>query len=175
VEDSLNWIHKLDEVAETPRSYEHTANDQQRKSLSDAFGLLTCDSFHTTYELKAISGARVALVGRIQAEGTQACVVTLESVPFQVDENVDVTFVPAKSQEPEDPDVEHEALALQDVEPYSGSELNVGHVLFDLFGATLDPYPRAPGASLGGPIGADPDQDQTTHPFAELKKLKSQS
>ncbi len=172
MENILNWIHKLDEVADKPRAFERVATDHQRLGLLDAFGLVACDRFSAHYQLKVISGARVALVGQIIAEGAQACVVTLEPVPFRLDEYIDVTFAPSLTLAPQDPEIEHEASSLQDVEPYSGCELNVGDVLFDHFGSALNPYPRAPGAALEGSFETNPDQDQTTHPFAELKKLK---
>ncbi len=175
MENKLNWFHKLDDVSETARTFERAATEQQRQSLADAFGLLDCERFSAEYQLKAMAAGQVELVGRFQAEGAQACAVTLEAVPFLLDEEVVVRFAPGQSLVAEDPDVEHEALSLDDVEAYSGTELNVGEVLFDHFGAALAPYPRAPGAGLEGLFESDPDEDQTTHPFAELKKLKGNS
>lgn len=175
MEHNLNWSHKLDEVAETARSFERSATDAERQVLVNAFELLSCDRFTARYELKALAAGKVSLAGRFVAEGTQACVVYLEPVPFDLDEEVAVTFIPRDARETLDPEIEHEPLSLDDVEGYSGAELDVGAVLFDHFGAALDPYPRAPGASLKTAVEAGPDQDQTTHPFAELHKLKGKA
>jgi len=171
-EKTFNWTHKLDDVSETARAFERTATDQQRQSLIDAFGLLDCEQFSAAYQLTAMAGGKVALVGRFKVVGAQACVVTLEPVPFSLDEDLTVNFVPAKSLVAEDTEVEYEALALDDIEAYTGAEQNVGQVLFEHFGAALEPYPRVPRATLDDPLVISTDGDQTTHPFAELKKLK---
>lgn len=174
-DQTLNWVHKLDQVAETARNFERTATDGERQNLIDAFGLLSCDRFAAKYQLKAMAAGQISLAGRFVADGSQACVVSLGPVPFQLDEEFVVTFIPEHSFEDDDPDVEHEALSLEDVEVFSGTELNVGSVLFDHFGAALDPYPRAPGTSFEDHVKANSDQDETTHPFAELLKLKGKT
>lgn len=171
----LNWSHRLDEVPESPRTYERVATAQQCKDLAEAFDLLDCEGLQAQYQLMATAGGDVELKGTLQAQGHQSCVVTLEPVPFALEEDIMVRFVPDHAVVATDPDVEHEALAVDDVEPYSGTVLNVGDVLFEHFGAALNPYPRVPGTALEGCLETGGNNDQTTHPFAQLKKLKSNS
>ena len=167
----LDWPHRLDEISTEGRDYQQVANQQQCDALAQVLDLETCDAISVRYRLQALNGDRIQLTGRLSARGVQACVVSLEPIAFQFDEDIQVMFVPAGSVAVE-AEIEYEVLSLEDLEDYSGAALNVGPVFFDHFGAALDPYPRKLGAQLAGPRPADQGDDETPHPFAELGKIK---
>lgn len=174
-DEILNWAHRFDEISNERCLFEHEADADQRTALAKALDLVRCDSFVARYDLRTNLAGRAELKGQFSAQGAQACVVSLEPVLFDLSQDVVVTFVPEGSVD-EEPDIEHEALSLEDIEEYKGEAVHVGRVFFDHFGAALDPYPRAPGAALevrAGLVGED--EDETTHPFAELGKLKRSS
>lgn len=169
--DILNWMHRVDEINVAGRSFERTATSEQCWALANALGLLTCDGLTAKYTLKQKPGNSFQLNGTLQAKGTQACVVSLEPVDFDIDEVVAVTFTPKEDIVDVEPDEELDALALDDVEPYSGNVLDAGRVFYYHFSANLDPYPRKPGVAFDAPA-PKPGEGETTHPFAVLEKLK---
>lgn len=168
----LDWSHRIDEISKEGRDHQRQATQGERATLIKTLNLLSCECFTADYTLKAAPSDRVVLNGQLRAKGTQACVVSLEPVSFQIDEAVMVTFVPESAVVNDDPEVEYEALSVDDLEPHAGNAINVGRVFFDHFSAGLDPYPRAPGAAFDDVVQPLADDGHTTHPFGALEKLK---
>jgi uncharacterized metal-binding protein YceD (DUF177 family) len=111
------------------------------------------------------------VTGQLEAELGQTCVVTLEPVPAHLSEAFKVVFAPGLrgetgeitvSAEDEDPP-----------EPLTGNEIDVGEVVVQQMGVSLDPYPRSPHAPLPqtGPAESGAEADHAS-PFAKLEVLK---
>jgi len=111
----------------------------------------------------------VELDGRLQANLTQACVVSLVAVPQDIDEEVQRRFVPNERQAARKREL---AIVKADVEDppelYSDAGIDIGAVVLEQLALALDPYPRAPGVAL--PKTADTPDDGGS-PFAVLKSL----
>lgn len=171
----LNWCHRIDEIKPEGRSYNREATNAERDALVAALELVNCDVVSASYSLTALSNDRVSLTGQLRARGAQACVITLEPVAFELDVDVAVTFVPEHQDLVPSEDVEREALSLDDTEPYTGIDIDVGAVFYDHISSGLEPYPRLPGATMEALGGEIAENDQTPHPFAMLRKLKPKS
>ncbi|MCC0016306.1 MAG: DUF177 domain-containing protein [Rhodobiaceae bacterium] len=144
-----------------------TASAQELDRLKDDLGLARADAVSAELEIRHWRKGGVVVSGRVQAELSQVCVVTLEPVPARVDEDVLLRFVPEETLEEASASVaESEA---EDLEVLPDGVVQVGAIVRDTVVLALDPYPRAPGAELPD---AARDDDATASPFSVLEKLK---
>ena len=140
------------------------AGPEERAALAKRFGLVGLDSLSADLVIHvAGEGQRLRLTGRLRATLAQQCVVTLEPVPAQVDEEFSVVYAAA------DEGGDEFVLGAEGDdswdEPWPGPILDVGEAVAQQLALAMDPYPRAPGAKLSEP--ADPD-DGPRRPFAGL-------
>ena len=166
----------LDSLNDEPREIDLKANRDEMAGLARRFGLLSIESFDAHLTLTWLKTGRILSVsGRISAEVTQTCVVTLDPVRATVAEEVEIVFArnAADAGDIIDPD---------EVEPLEGETLDVGEVVAEELSLALDPYPRhpdidpaalelGPGASLVDEeaASASPKRD---NPFEKLAELK---
>lgn len=126
-----------------------------RRLMVPGVGRLVC-----TYQLRRRAAGVIEATGQLEAEVTQICVVTLEEFAAPVAETFAIFFVPAGSEsEDADPD-------LPDEIPYEGTAIDLGEAAAEQLALALDPYPKAPGATLAFEDDADPA------PFAGLAALQ---
>lgn len=126
------------------RRYSLEAGPEERAALAVRFGLASIDAFAAELELDWLPGRDfLRLNGRIRAEVVQNCVVTLEPVRAVVDEPVDILYAAdAQGAEAFDDDM------TRDIEFLEGDSLDIGEIAAEEMALMLDPYPRAPGATL---------------------------
>ncbi len=148
------------------------ADAAQRAALAQAHGLLSVASYRAELLVTPWRRNGVKVTGRVEADITQACVVTLDPVAAHVDEPVEGLFLPEDSKfgrlgfeaggeillDAEGPD---------SPEIFSGDTVDVGVLAEEFFGLAIDPYPRKPGVLLG----EDDDADDGETEFQ--RKLKS--
>ncbi|MDQ2801799.1 MAG: DUF177 domain-containing protein [Pseudomonadota bacterium] len=110
-------------------------------SLAGRFRIPAVESLRCTYRLHRSAGVIVA-DGDLDARIVQTCIVTLDDFSQHVGERFTVHFVA----EAETPD-EGDPLSL-DLLPYDGVTLDLGETTAEQLALAMDPYPRAPGATL---------------------------
>jgi hypothetical protein len=165
-------------VAQIPERGLHRqieADQTTRAAMADAAGLRDLSSAHASFDLTPRSGGRVHVRGRVQARVGQTCVVTLEPLENEIDEEVDLIFAPAEQipelAEPSDEDGTASEMA-ETPEPIENGIIDLGRLAADMLYLGIDPYPRKPGAVFEPQVAvADPED----HPFAELKALQAQA
>ena len=96
----------------------------------------------------------VKVSGRVEADITQACIVTLDPVEAHIDEAVEALFLPEDSKLGRQGfegggEILLDADGPDSPETFSGDTIDVGALAEQFFGLAIDPYPRKPGASLG--------------------------
>ncbi|MPY69366.1 MAG: DUF177 domain-containing protein [Alphaproteobacteria bacterium] len=126
------------------RRYVLEAGPKERAALASRFGLVSIEAFTAEMELERVPGGDfLRLKGRLRADVVQSCVVTLEPVRAAVDETVDILYAadPGGAEAFEDD-------MTRDVELLEGDSLDIGEIAAEEMALMLDPYPRAPGASL---------------------------
>lgn len=139
------------------------ADAVERTALARRFGILSIESLRADLMLRPEPDGAVRAVGRLEAEVTQSCVVTLEPVPQRVEEAVALRFLPSGQQPDEGPD------EIDEIET-EGGVADLGEAVAEELALALDPYPRAPGATL--PEAAT---DASGSPFAALAGLRRKS
>ena len=132
-------------------------------------------SLRAEYTSLADAGRTLStLTGRLRAEVSQTCVVTLEPVDSTIEEAFEAVFWPQEDM----PTPESGELAIDEEperEPIVAGQLAVGRVVFESLAAALDPFPRKPGAVLDWQPAASADGPaaKPASPFAVLANLKT--
>jgi len=158
-----------DDVAKTI-----AVTDTERAEIADLLDLVTLDQIGFDYRLRRGGGGRVHLSGRLKADATQTCVVTLDPVPAVIDIPVEVDFWPRPlienlMKKAEDPS---QSGLLDWPEAITDDTIDLGRVVYETFATSLDPYPKKEGASLESLQGAPEQEVRESSPFAALKQLK---
>jgi uncharacterized metal-binding protein YceD (DUF177 family) len=164
-------------VAQIPDTGLHRdieADQAARAAMAEAAGLREMPAAHASFDLALTSGGRVHVTGRVQARIGQTCVVTLDPIDNEIDEAVDLIFVPAEQL----PEIDHsgedgpDGDAADELEPIENGVIDLGRLATDVLYLAIDPYPRKAGAVFEPQVEASAPED---HPFAALKALRSDS
>jgi hypothetical protein len=170
----LAWDHAVRDVPESGVTGARDAGPDELSAIARALDLIALTGLRAQYAIQPVSGGRYRLSGRLHAEVTQACVVTLEPVDSTLEETFEATFWPREAM----PVPESGELAIDDApepEPIISGQIAVGRVVFESLAAALEPYPRTPGAVLDWqpPLPADANATRGASPFAVLANLKT--
>ncbi len=119
-------------------------------------------------------GAVYRLDIHLTADVVQSCVVSLEPVQEQIDEQIGISYCePPAEPVAVAPHAEIEiGIDEEDPpEPLDGDQIDVGAVVAEHLALALNPYPRAPGAVFEDAQTAEEDRDRPS-PFAVLERLQ---
>lgn len=163
-------------VAQIPASGLHRdieATRHEREAMADLAGLREVLSVKASFDVTPRSGGRVHIAGHVSARIGQTCVVTLDPIENDIEEDIDLTFAPAEEvgqladlvEEGQD----GEAEIPEPPEPIVNGIIDLGRVATDALFLAVDPYPRKPDAVFEPPVTASDPED---HPFAALKALQ---
>ena len=153
-------------LSPTGEQFEISAKPEERAALAKRFDLLALDRLAATAKLMPMAGGFYRLVAEFEAQLTQACAITSEPVPARVAESFTLTFGPIEESREIVLDGDAEP-----VEPLDDGVIDIGEAVAQQLSLALDPFPRAPGASL------EEEADLSKHtpresPFAALAKLR---
>jgi hypothetical protein len=165
-------------VAHIPHTGLHReleASAAERRAMADIAGLREILSAHAAFDLTPKSGSRVHVTGRVRARIGQTCVVTLDPIESEIDEEVDLMFAPEAEARrladliEEGQDSEKPPEVADPPEPIIGGIIDLGRLATDALFLAIDPYPRKPGTVFETEVAAPDPED---HPFAALKALQ---
>ena len=156
----------MEDVPETGRRVELTADESIRSTLAEAAGVNGLTRLEASFDLTRQGRSGLHVVGRIFATVQQTCVVTLEPILNEVIEPVDLLFAPVGTQASIASELPVEAGDAPEV--IIDGMVDLGAVATEFLILGIDPYPRKPGAVFEAPQSAD--QDATA--FAALAALK---
>lgn len=153
------------------------ADEDQRAALAAEHALLSVERLHAEIVIAPWKGDGVRVTGRVEAEITQACVVTLEPVAAEIRADIDAIYIPQGSSlarrvadpsgeiliDPDGPDAP---------ELFAGDTIDVGATAEEFFALEIDPYPRSVAASAATAAPVPQAPAETVSPFARLKTLK---
>jgi uncharacterized metal-binding protein YceD (DUF177 family) len=163
-------------VAQIPDAGLHRdieADQPARQAMAQLAGLREILSANASLDVTPTGEGRFHVAGRVRARIGQTCVVTLDPIENEIDEEVDLIFAPPE-QIPEladlvDEAIEGEAEIPDPPEPIENGVIDLGRLATDALFLAIDPYPRRSDAVFEPPVEAD---DPEAHPFAALKALK---
>lgn len=139
------------------------ADERQRAALAAEHDLLSVESYRAELLVASWKRNGVKVSGRVEADITQACIVTLDPVAAHIDEPVEALFLPEQSKLGREGfegsgEIVLDADGPDSPETFSGDTIDVGALAEQFFGLAIDPYPRKPGASLDA-AGDDPPEE----------------
>jgi len=171
--EALDWSYRVTEIPDGGLREKRDAGDAERARLAEALDVLSCRRLVSEFTIRSIGKGHYRLAGKVSAELTQACVVTIEPVETLAEGVFDVEFWPAGNL-PQFAEEEIEALSAAEVEPIEHGRIDAGRIVFETVSTALDPYPRKAGAEFR-PEDAGDTEFSDAGPFAALQKLKDQS
>ena len=167
----------LAQLPETGLHRNLTASPAERQAMAELAGVREIPAAEASFEVVPKSGGRVHVTGHVRARVGQTCVVTLDPIESEIDEEVDLTFAPEAEARrladliEEGQDDAEPAEVTDPPEPIVGGIIDLGRIATDALFLAIDPYPRKPGAVFETEVAAPDPED---HPFAALKALQDQ-
>lgn len=150
------------------------ASAAERQAMAEVAGVREILSADASFDVMPKSGGRVQVTGLVRGRIGQTCVVTLDPIESEIEEEVDLMFAPEAEvrrladliEEGQDGEAPEGA---DPPEPITGGIIDLGRLATDALFLAIDPYPRKEGAVFEAEVTA-PDPDD--HPFAALKALQ---
>ncbi|NOZ32456.1 MAG: DUF177 domain-containing protein [Alphaproteobacteria bacterium] len=143
--------------------------------LAGLLGISGVDEFRADLEVHPFSeGFKVT--GTLQARVQQACVISLEPVPEAIEAKVNRVFMRGRG--PDRPAPARDPKPGEYVQPeredppdwFESDWVDLDPLLVETLSLSMNPYPRAPGASVKSDESADAESNGA---FAALAKLKN--
>jgi hypothetical protein len=163
---------RVEDVPETGRRFELAADEATRRAVARAAGVNTLTRLEAFFDVVRHGREGLRVVGTVSATVGQTCVVSLEPLESELEERVDLIFLPQR--EPSrDLDRKGErdefSPAREPPESLVDGTVDLGAVATEFLNLGIDPYPRKAGAVFASP----PTADAGGHPFAALAALKA--
>jgi uncharacterized metal-binding protein YceD (DUF177 family) len=146
------------------------ASASECEAIAKLAGLRELSFLAADFHVIHASRGRVHVTGCVKARVGQECVVTLDPVENDIDEEVDVFFAPEDPAAPAAaPTSAADAAVEEPPEPIVGGRIDLGHLATEWLILGIDPYPRKADVAFEPVVAPNDPQD---HPFAALAKLK---
>ena len=149
------------------------ATAEECTRLCALFRVEGLSAFHFTYRIAPLSSHRYRLNGDLNAEVTQACVLTLEPVTEHVQESVSVEFWPADQIAAADFATLDTGLDDEFPEEIVDGKIDVGAFAAEILASAINPYPKKSGVGFEWTDQKDVFDIEQSGPFAELGKLRT--
>ncbi len=168
---------KVSHVSANPITVRISADQADLKRLGQQWGVPQVLSFDAELVLGRWKRDGIRVKGHVSSSIVQDCVVTLDPVAQQIEEDFEAVFLPENSRlakrgldgngemflDPGGPDLP---------EVFSGDSIDVGAVAAEFAALSIDPYPRKEGLDYTDRLESDPAKDKKPSPFAVLQGLK---
>jgi hypothetical protein len=156
------------------------ADELQRGELAREHDLVSVEGWRADLLVAPWRRNGVRVSGRVEADITQECVVTLDPISTHIAEEVSALYFPEDSKLGrfgfhDSGEVHLDAEGPDSPETFCGDSIDVGALAEEFFGLAIDPYPRKEGADIDD-IGAKDSEGEHLGPLAEkLKNLTQKS
>jgi uncharacterized metal-binding protein YceD (DUF177 family) len=160
----------VQEIPPTGRRFELKADAPTRAAVAKSAGLRALPRLEATFDVSRREPDGLHVVGNVSATVGQNCVVTLDPIESEIDERVDLVFLPDTAAAIGDGagKVDLEIGSDDELEPLVGDAIDLGAIATEFLILGIDLYPRKPEAVFQAP----PTDDESAHPFAALAKLR---
>lgn len=134
---------RLDEIGTAPATRRIAADAPERAAVAARLGLLELARLEAGASVRRVTQG-VEVTGEVEADATQACVLTGLPVPARVREPFSLRFVAGAAAAPGADDIEL-ADADLDLLPLDGGAIDLGEVAVQTLALALPAFPRAHG------------------------------
>jgi len=163
---------RLDSMPTTGRDVSLTVDKDEREHIAEELEVTSIDRLQVKLHAVRFRGG-IRVTGRLEAIIVQPSVISFEPVTQEIGEPVDRIFLPGGEKQyagPADAEIFVDLEGDDLPDHFEGNEADLTDLIVETLSLAIDPYPRAPGESLGE-LGSD-GLDDEVNPFASLKKLK---
>jgi uncharacterized metal-binding protein YceD (DUF177 family) len=145
------------------------AEAPEREALARMLGIPAVESLDADLEVRRGAGDIYRVRGALRASVVQTDVVTLDPLPQDVADEIEVDLIAADADSAGlDERLDGDLELGPDV--FHNGRIDLGGIVREHFALALDPYPRAAGVKFDGYVEDDPAADPS--PFAVLSTLK---
>lgn len=169
----------MEGVGCSPSTHQVEADAGERSALAKRLGLLALGSLKAEIRFSPIpDSALIRMEGKLTAQVTQTCVVTLEPVEGSISTVFERFYDPAANDEafPEkDGDMTAGEGTGDPPDPIPAGILDLGWVVVEQLVLEIDPFPRLPGAVFHHQEGKSDGkslENSTKGPFEALSRMK---
>ena len=173
MQEPFSRMIRVDTLPKDGETVTIEATPSEREALAVVLKLPSIERLAATLTVRKAAKGGARVVGVVQGELTQTCVVTLEPFPASVEEEIDVRFAPRDEARPRRIAEEPELVSMSEddePDPIVDGKIDLGALAAEFFALGLDPYPRKDGAALEEQP-AEPEAGPT--PFAVLRGGKT--
>lgn len=150
------------------------ASEEERLALAKRLGLKSLDALTATIRLEPLAhGEFIRATGRLAAQVTQSCSVTLAPVVSHIEESFERTYTfDAAEEQATGLEIELEPEGEEPPDPIVDGTVDLGELVVEELCLAIDPFPRAPGAVFDA--AAAGVAEKRDNPFAVLAKLHTE-
>lgn len=173
----FSYLVKVGHVSHNPVQVHVEADHREREGLAAVWRVEAVNRLSADLQIARWKKDGVRIRGRVSGEIVQSCVVTLEPVVSQIEQEIEQIFVPEGSKlarivldgagemvlDPDGPDLP---------ETFVGDTIDAGALIAEMAALDIDPYPRKEGVRFSGHIESKIEEDAKPSPFAALKDWK---
>lgn len=173
----FSFLVKVGHISANPVRIKLEANDEERAGLAQLWNIVSVESFKAELQVTRWKKDGLKVKGNVKASITQECVVSLEDVPSQIDEDFEQIFVPEGSKLArlvlnEEGEIIVSAEGDDIPEQFTGDTIDAGALVTEIAALAIDPYPRKDGAEYAESEVVEDVVDAKPSPFAALKDWK---
>lgn len=175
----FSYLVKVGHISANPVDVHIEADNRELAGLAVLWNVLSVEKLEADLKISRWKRDGVRVKGNVRAKIVQACVVTLEPVASEIDENFEQIFVPEDSKLARAPASDAGEMVLDPDGPdlpetFTGDAIDAGEVVTELAALAIDPYPRKPGVEFDGHTEDTGESDRKPSPFAVLKDWKKE-
>lgn len=156
------------EIPESGRHFDLAADQQTRNAIAAFAGLDALPRLTAHFDVTLHGRAGLHVVGHVSATVGQTCSVTLEPMESEIDEALDLVFLPTAPPDAKSSWTEAEVPPDDAPEALVDGKIDLGAIATEFLVLGIDPYPRKPGTQFQSPA----DRDDAPRPFAALAALR---
>lgn len=164
----------VDDVPQAGVTVKFSADESECKALADVYDIAAVNSLEAVLMVKPWRRDGLSVRGTVVASITQPCVVTLEPLVQQVEEEIDLHFQPSMRIRSQGKEISIDPVGDDPPDVFDGESLDLGAIAAEHVALGIDLFPRAPGArfDLEADEGDDEEEEAEPSPFAVLEQLK---
>ncbi|MBB4570139.1 YceD family protein [Rhizobium leucaenae] len=178
-ETPFSYLVKVGHISANPVDVHLEADKRELVGLAALWDVLSVEKLSAELKISRWKRDGVRIKGNVRAKIVQACVVTLEPVESEIDEDFEHIFIPEDSKLARAPAMDAGEMVLDPDGPdlpetFTGDTIDAGAVVTEFAALAIDPYPRKPGIEFEGHIEDSGEDDKKPSPFAVLKDWKKE-
>jgi uncharacterized metal-binding protein YceD (DUF177 family) len=157
------------EVPQSGRHFHLVVDASTRASIAQLAGVPDLPRLEASFDVTPHGSNGLHVVGRVSATVGQICSVTLEPMTSELNEDVDLVFLPPAAAEPRQKSrVEIEVLLDDEPEALIDGRIDLGILATEFLVLGINPYPRKPDTVFR----AASAEANSARPFAALANLE---